>query len=61
MCVCVCVCVYLIQDVAKQVLKIAKGGLERRGFDEAPFLSRLEVIADSGLTQVCGYTHTDTD
>jgi hypothetical protein len=38
--------------VAKQVIRIAKGGLERRGHDEATFLSRLEVIADTGLTQV---------
>jgi glutamate--cysteine ligase len=37
--------------VAKQVIRIAKGGLERRGHDEATFLSRLEVIADTGLTQ----------
>lgn len=40
-----------IQDVSKQVVAIAKRGLERRGLDEAPFLARLEVIADSGLTQ----------
>jgi gamma-glutamylcysteine synthetase len=41
-----------MQDVAKEVLKIARGGLERRGYDEQSFLTRLEVIAETGLTQV---------
>ncbi len=36
-----------------QVVGIARGGLERRGYDEVGFLKRLEVIADTGLTQVC--------
>ncbi|KAG2485639.1 hypothetical protein HYH03_015611 [Edaphochlamys debaryana] len=40
-----------VQDVAKQVVSIARGGLERRGLDEAHFLKRLEVIVDTGLTQ----------
>jgi glutamate--cysteine ligase len=30
------------------VLAIAKGGLQRRGLNEAPFLRNLEAIADSG-------------
>lgn len=37
---------------APQVVAIARGGLERRGHDEASFLNRLEVIAETGLTQV---------
>ncbi|KAG2435053.1 hypothetical protein HYH02_012050 [Chlamydomonas schloesseri] len=40
-----------VQDVAKQVVAIAHGGLERRGHDETSFLKRLEVIAETGLTQ----------
>lgn len=40
-----------VQDVAKQVVAIAKGGLVRRGLDEEGFLQRLEVIAETGLTQ----------
>ncbi|KAG2425992.1 hypothetical protein HXX76_013363 [Chlamydomonas incerta] len=40
-----------VQDVAKQVVAIAHGGLERRGYDETSFLKRLEVIAETGLTQ----------
>lgn len=35
-----------------QVVSIAHGGLERRGYDETSFLKRLEVIAETGLTQV---------
>jgi gamma-glutamylcysteine synthetase len=41
------------QSVAKDALRIAKGGLQRRGHDEAGFLARLDVIAETGLTQVC--------
>lgn len=41
-----------VQDVAKQVIRIAKGGLQRRGQEEEKFLAQLEVIADTGLTQV---------
>ncbi len=37
--------------MAKRVVAIAKGGLERRGHDEAGFLRRLEVIAETGDTQ----------
>jgi glutamate--cysteine ligase len=33
-----------------QVLEISRGGLERRGHDEAHFLRQLEDIAESGLT-----------
>jgi glutamate--cysteine ligase len=32
------------------VLAISRGGLERRGHEEAHFLVQLEEIADSGLT-----------
>ena len=39
------------QDVCKQVVRIAKGGLERRGYDEAGFLSGCEVIAETGRSQ----------
>ncbi len=39
-------------STAPQVVAIARGGLERRGHDEASFLNRLEVIAETGLTQV---------
>lgn len=37
-----------------QVLAISKGGLERRGKEEAKFLKELEAIAESGETQVGG-------
>ncbi|EFN52704.1 hypothetical protein CHLNCDRAFT_26566 [Chlorella variabilis] len=40
-----------VQDLAKQVLAISKGGLERRGKEEAKFLKELEAIAESGETQ----------
>ncbi|MEW5305396.1 MAG: hypothetical protein WDW36_007938 [Sanguina aurantia] len=40
-----------IQSIAKQVVAIAKGGLERRGHDEVGFLKQLEIIADTGLNQ----------
>ncbi|KAL6759220.1 gamma-glutamylcysteine synthetase [Haematococcus lacustris] len=40
-----------LQDVAKDVLRISRGGLERRGLDEASFLTQLDVIAETGLTQ----------
>lgn len=40
-----------VQDLAKQVLHIARGGLERRGHDEAHFLNQLDKVAESGLTQ----------
>eukprot|EP00195_Chlamydomonas_chlamydogama_P012078 CAMPEP_0202896458 /NCGR_PEP_ID=MMETSP1392-20130828/5462_1 /ASSEMBLY_ACC=CAM_ASM_000868 /TAXON_ID=225041 /ORGANISM="Chlamydomonas chlamydogama, Strain SAG 11-48b" /LENGTH=492 /DNA_ID=CAMNT_0049581827 /DNA_START=127 /DNA_END=1605 /DNA_ORIENTATION=- len=40
-----------VHDVAKQVINIARGGLERRGYDEAHFLKRLEVIVETGLSQ----------
>jgi glutamate--cysteine ligase len=35
---------------ARKVVAISRGGLERRGHDEAHFLRQLEEIADSGLT-----------
>jgi hypothetical protein len=35
-----------------QVVGIARGGLQRRGHAEEGFLQPLEVIADTGLTQV---------
>lgn len=38
-------------DVARETLKIARGGLERRGYDEVSFLKELEDIAETGLTQ----------
>jgi glutamate--cysteine ligase len=34
-----------------QVLAIAQGGLDRRGYDEGHFLKQLHVIVDSGLCQ----------
>ena len=49
-------CGNLLQDFAKEVLKIASGGLKRRarlgqsGDDETGFLHDLHEIADSGLT-----------
>ncbi|KAI3430867.1 hypothetical protein D9Q98_009276 [Chlorella vulgaris] len=40
-----------VQDLAKQVLAISRGGLERRGLEEAKFLNELEAIAESGITE----------
>jgi glutamate--cysteine ligase len=37
-----------VLDVARQVLTIAKGGLERRGLDEVKFLGLLEKVAETG-------------
>jgi glutamate--cysteine ligase len=39
------------QEVAKKVVSIAKGGLDRRGYDEVSFLNRIEVIAETGQSQ----------
>ncbi len=39
-----------LRDVSQQVLEIAKGGLERRGHDEAAFLKSLQLIVESGKT-----------
>jgi glutamate--cysteine ligase len=39
-----------LRDVALKVLAIARGGLERRGHDEAAFLKSLHQIAESGRT-----------
>jgi hypothetical protein len=36
--------------VSLKVLDIARGGLERRGHDEAAFLKSLQLIAESGKT-----------
>jgi glutamate--cysteine ligase len=41
-----------LQDQAKVAVGIARGGLQRRGLQEESFLERLEVIADTGLSQV---------
>ncbi|KAG1676811.1 hypothetical protein FOA52_010320 [Chlamydomonas sp. UWO 241] len=38
-------------DVTRDVLKIAHGGLDRRGLDEGGFLRQLDLIADSGMSQ----------
>lgn len=40
-----------VQDLSKQVLEISRGGLERRGRQEAKYLKELEEIAASGETQ----------
>lgn len=40
-----------VQDLAKQVLAISEGGLERRGKQETKYLKELHLIADSGETQ----------
>lgn len=40
-----------VQDLAKQVLAISQGGLERRGRQEGKFLKELWEIAESGETQ----------
>jgi glutamate--cysteine ligase len=39
------------QDVCKKVVGISKGGLERRGHNEAGFISGCEVIAGTGKSQ----------
>jgi glutamate--cysteine ligase len=36
--------------MAKQVLEISKGGLERRGMGEASFLNELITSAETGIT-----------
>lgn len=36
--------------VCTQVLAIAQGGLDRRGYDEGHFLKQLHVIAESGMS-----------
>jgi glutamate--cysteine ligase len=38
-------------DVAKQIIAISRGGLERRGMDETGFLRKLEAIVHSGENQ----------
>lgn len=40
-----------VQDLAKEVLRIAKSGLERRGKSEEKYLAAVENIAISGITQ----------
>jgi glutamate--cysteine ligase len=40
-----------LQDVCKKVVGISKGGLERRGYNEAGFISGCEVIAGTGKSQ----------
>lgn len=37
--------------MAERMLEISKGGLERRGFEEAPFLKDIEVMVESGMTR----------
>ena len=39
-----------MRDLALCVLEISRGGLERRGHDEAAFLKSLQLIAESGKT-----------
>lgn len=39
-----------VRDLALKVLDIARGGLERRGHDEASFLKSLQAIAEGGKT-----------
>ena len=39
-----------VGDVAKQVLAISKGGLERRGLKEESFLNDLHEIVETGNT-----------
>lgn len=41
-----------LQAVAKDAVAMARGGLTRRGLGEESFLQQLEVIADTGLSQV---------
>ena len=38
-------------ELAREVLRISRGGLERRGHGEEVFLSKLEAIASKGTTQ----------
>ncbi|KAK2367275.1 glutamate--cysteine ligase, chloroplastic [Trifolium repens] len=40
----------LVQHVAEEVLKLAKNGLERRGFNESRFLNVLDETAKTGVT-----------
>jgi glutamate--cysteine ligase len=40
-----------LQEVAKDALAIARGGLQARGLGEEVYLAPLEEIAESGLTQ----------
>ena len=40
-----------MQEVAKEVLAISRGGLVRRGHNEEVFLQQLQAIADKGQTQ----------
>jgi glutamate--cysteine ligase len=46
-----------VLDVARQVLVLAKDGLERRGMDEGKFLGHLEKIADSGQSSSAQLLH----
>lgn len=39
-----------VRDVARRVVAIARGGLQRRGLGEEAFLAGLEAIAESGVT-----------
>jgi glutamate--cysteine ligase len=41
----------LLVPCSLQVLSIAQGGLDRRGYDEGHFLKQLHVIVDSGMCQ----------
>ena len=43
-----------LQDIAKQVLTLARAGLKSRGFGEEAFLDVLDEIAESGITQADG-------
>lgn len=38
-------------DVAKQIIDISRGGLDRRGLDETGFLRKLDAIVESGENQ----------
>jgi glutamate--cysteine ligase len=40
-----------LQDLAKDVLKISREGLQRRGREEGKYLNELDIIAESGETQ----------
>jgi glutamate--cysteine ligase len=40
-----------MQDLAKEVLQISKGGLQRRGHGEEEFLDKLHKIAEEGKSQ----------
>lgn len=46
-----------VQDLAIEVLEIARGGLERRGKEEGKYLQQLEKIAESGETQADRLLH----